>query len=564
MTNFSIRTFAFLFLLTGGSQLAIGQQNAEPDTLKTSVVHTKKGKRTVSEAKRINDQPQVVSDVPPAPKIEYKAQNQQLDQSFQPDPISAPRMKGVPLPNLYRAYAKVGVGNYGTSMADIFVNSLRSREKHLSARYRHFASSGNLEDVGPNAFSQNRLDLFGKKYYKKHTLGGSFIYDRNVVHFYGFDPVEFDTISKGDVRQRFSRIAGQAELQSFYKDSASINHNVQVKAYNLTDLFDANETNVLVDGRMSRYFNQEQFVLDAGFDYNNYKMIGDTQSNGIVFLNPKVVSRGNRWNLTVGLNVMAEFDTESHFHFYPNANFRYKVLGDIIIPYVGITGALNRNSFGTLSKENPFLVSALELRNTNQKYEYFGGVRGAYSSTTSFNFRVAKSKVEDMHFFVGDTLSEVGNRFTIVYDTVTVTHLSGQISHQRSEKLNLLIRGDYFAYDMSSEFEAWQRPNFKLTFTGRYKLNEKLLFEASVFGISGMTARTFNIEDDETYGSGIHGDNLKGVIDVNLGVEYRYTDRLAAFIQLNNLGSVRYNRWHNYPTQRFNVMGGLSYSFWGK
>ena len=564
-----LRSLVFLALLAGWSTATLAQDDIsveDADTIKANpIVVTGQGNRSVAAPKRINDRPQLVNDVPEAPKVNYQTQNRQLNQEFDPEPINAPRMRGVPLPNLYRGHAKVGLGNYGTSMADIHVSSLRSREKHLNARYRHFASSGQLDDVGPSNFSQNRLDLFGKKYYKKHTLGGGFTYDRNVVHFYGFNPSEFDTISKGDIRQRFSKVAGDVELQSFYKDSASINHNIKARGYNLTDLFEANESNVRVDAKLSRYFKQEQFVVDLGFDYNNFKMVGDTQSNGIVFINPKVVSRGDRWNLSLGMNVMTEFDEQSNFHFYPNAQFRYKVLGDIIIPYVGITGGLSRNSFNSLTQENPFMVSAFELRNTNTKYEYYGGVRGAYSATTSFNFQFAKSKLEDMHFFVADSTNGVNNRFTVVYDTVVVTHLSGQISHQKTDKLNLLLRADYFAYNMSNEFEAWQRPNLRITFAGRYQLNQKLLFEASVFGFSGMVARSFDAAGaEESYGSGIFGDQLDGIVDLNLGVEYRYTERLGVFLKLNNLASMRYNRWQNYPTQRFNVLGGLSYSFWGK
>jgi len=54
---------------------------------------------------------------------------------------------------------------------------------------------------------------------------------------------------------------------------------------------------------------------------------------------------------------------------------------------------------------------------------------------------------------------------------------------------------------------------------------------------------------------------LKGIFDANLGLEYRYTKKLSAFINFNNIGAVRYQRWEDYPTQRFNVLGGLTYSF---
>jgi len=46
-----------------------------------------------------------------------------------------------------------------------------------------------------------------------------------------------------------------------------------------------------------------------------------------------------------------------------------------------------------------------------------------------------------------------------------------------------------------------------------------------------------------------------------LGAEYRYTKKLSAFIQFNNIASSPYNKWEDYPTQRFGILGGLTYSF---
>ena len=54
---------------------------------------------------------------------------------------------------------------------------------------------------------------------------------------------------------------------------------------------------------------------------------------------------------------------------------------------------------------------------------------------------------------------------------------------------------------------------------------------------------------------------LDGVFDINLNFEYRYTKKLSAFIQLNNITSSPYKKWDDYPTQRFGVLGGLTYSF---
>jgi outer membrane receptor protein involved in Fe transport len=55
--------------------------------------------------------------------------------------------------------------------------------------------------------------------------------------------------------------------------------------------------------------------------------------------------------------------------------------------------------------------------------------------------------------------------------------------------------------------------------------------------------------------------NLKGVTDVNLGFEYRYNKFLSLYLDLRNVANQRYQRWYGYPTQKFNFMAGLTYTF---
>ena len=54
---------------------------------------------------------------------------------------------------------------------------------------------------------------------------------------------------------------------------------------------------------------------------------------------------------------------------------------------------------------------------------------------------------------------------------------------------------------------------------------------------------------------------IKGYFDANLNIEYRYSKMLSVFAAFNNIGSVQYFNWYNYPGYRFQVMGGATLSF---
>ncbi|MCC6690463.1 MAG: hypothetical protein IT235_02915, partial [Bacteroidia bacterium] len=54
---------------------------------------------------------------------------------------------------------------------------------------------------------------------------------------------------------------------------------------------------------------------------------------------------------------------------------------------------------------------------------------------------------------------------------------------------------------------------------------------------------------------------LKGITDINLGAEYKYSKLFTLFVNFNNIAGFRYYRWDNYPTQRFLILGGLTITF---
>jgi hypothetical protein len=54
---------------------------------------------------------------------------------------------------------------------------------------------------------------------------------------------------------------------------------------------------------------------------------------------------------------------------------------------------------------------------------------------------------------------------------------------------------------------------------------------------------------------------MDNAIDLNLSGKYEFTRKLSAFVQLNNFGFRKYEKWMGYPVQSFNLLGGISYSF---
>jgi hypothetical protein len=55
--------------------------------------------------------------------------------------------------------------------------------------------------------------------------------------------------------------------------------------------------------------------------------------------------------------------------------------------------------------------------------------------------------------------------------------------------------------------------------------------------------------------------NGNPLFDLSLRGEYYFTEKFGAFLGLNNVASVKYQRWYRYPSYGFNVLGGISVRF---
>ncbi len=124
----------------------------------------------------------------------------------------------------------------------------------------------------------------------------------------------------------------------------------------------------------------------------------------------------------------------------------------------------------------------------------------------------------------------------------------------------MILVFDYSIWTMEKEEQQpWHKPGYELILSGVYNLKDKIILNADIFVLGKQFAKVY--ETDTAGAIFIKPKTLKGIADINLSLEYRYTKKLSAFIRFNNIGAFRYERWNNYPTQRFNLLGGVTYGF---
>jgi hypothetical protein len=537
--------------------------NAQTPLPKDSFVVVKSYKPTIASGSRLGFNPTIVDTQKVIQKLDYRFISNQVPVSFDVDPIGAAKIKGEPLTKLYNGYARLGVGNNTIPLGEVYYHNSRSKSHSIGAHLR-YQQNNDIQDYENSSMSNLQATLFGKKFWRSNTLSGTIGYEREGFNYYGF---EIDDTNRGladttDTKQVYHNLSADLSLKSTKQDSFNIRHEIGLQYYRIADLEGLiAENNIVANAKVGKFYGSEYYQVDAFFDFNNGANTLDTINNVLVGLRPQVNSIGEKFRLNVGMGIYVDAINTAKFHFYPIVDFKYNALGDVIVPYAGITGRMQRNNIRSLTRQNQFLSSDIELLNTNYRYEAYAGIRGVISSKLSFNTSLRKLKMDDFAMFVKEDVG-LKNKFILVYDDIEQLQISGELHYQLGEKWRVYLRGDYFGYNAGDEEEVWHMPNYKISLSGVYDLNDKIIVRMDLHQIGEQFAKTYdNISSGVIVADAVSKETLDGVFDANLGVEYRYTKRLSAFINFNNIGSVRYERWQDYPTQRFNVLGGLTYSF---
>jgi len=211
-----------------------------------------------------------------------------------------------------------------------------------------------------------------------------------------------------------------------------------------------------------------------------------------------------------------------------------------------------------VSDQNPWINPIFPLGFTNTKYQVKGGFTGRLDMVLDYNFSVAYADVEDMLFFANIFSSAIpenlGNKFTGIYDNVQLTTVKAEFAWQQNYNLSILLAAEYNNYKMANELKPWHKPIFETKIGAKYQLNPKISLSGELFYRSKVYAKLFE-SDPQNF------TDIDAYVDLNLGGEYHFNDRISAFLQLNNITGIRYYRWYNYPMQRFNAMAGLTFSF---
>jgi len=531
---------------------------------------------TLKDATKIDLRPEPIDTILPELPVRYELLPTKAEIPAKVDSIAAAKLSVMsPQSRLYKGFVKAGFGLYTTPLGELYYDQTRSRKNGFGLHLKHFSSNGGLDDVGPSDYGYNNVDAFYKHFLPDHEASGRFIYDRRRINYYGYasnDSIE-DALNAleapEDYRQQIYNDLGFAgRLRSLYTDSSKIAHDVALEVHSYSNLSKSRETNMRVNATVGMTEGSETYSGDLLIDNNAYlgnlgDALGEFRQNGtLIGLTPMVSTGKAPYMIRVGAGLYIDSQGETTFHFFPKVYAHYSLFDNILVPYVGLEGERQRNSFRSLTRENPWLTGAPRLRNSSKMYDAYAGLRGSFSSDLGFDVRVSKRRTEDMPLYVSVPNKPFGDRMDVVYDQVDVLDLSGELNYRKSEQLSLTARLDVYSYTTKVQQEAWNLPPYALSFMARYDMRSKLILkaEAQFLGKRPAYRVAGPLENGEIVDP-VQQVDLDGFLDLYLGIEYRYNKRLSLFMDLSNLSASKYERWYKHPVQRSLLMGGATYAF---
>jgi hypothetical protein len=529
---------------------------------------------TISDAFKIMLNPAIKDTLDIQLSFNYSIPSRKLVTPFELEPIAPARMRGEPLTRLYRGLVKGGYGNYATPYFEGFYNSLRSNNHQYGVHLKHMSSGGNIPDHGHSAYSDNMAKIYGQRFLGRYTLDADLNYERNVVHYYGFKPEDYesdqvmsdflDSLANKDIRQKFDQISSSLGFGTSHSDSARAHHKYNLGYHWLTDDYNSSEHHAFLKGFFGREIeadpfgmaDRQYFSLDANATFFNSKNQLDTTNTAVASLQPKLWSKFDKFQFYIGVNAAFEIDTTSFFRAYPLVGTEVELIPNRLVAFVNISGGIEKHSMSTLRRINPFMETSSHYQFMNVKSDIGGGVRGAVGEIFGYSLTLQRAVIDNHPFFVNDTSALLNNRFSIIYDDISRFSLRAELMAKFGERFSGRITASLYQYGMTNEKEAWHTPSNVLSAHLKYNIQNKIILTSDVFTRSETYGRMFD-ESGEAFANIAHPFH----VDINFGVEYRYTKLLSVFLNFHNVSNKSIQRWMYYPTQGFNFLGGIAYSF---
>ena len=555
--------------------LTIASYAQEKDSIGTQIVNiVKPYTPTLSDAFKILENP-VLNDTlsPESPPIAYSIFSVPVASTFVPTTGNALKRALVDKETLYNTYLSLALGNYNTALLDFYTARPLDKNTALNIGLHHHSSQGGISNIAlDDNFFNTGLQLAYAKKRRSSDWKAEAGFQHQRYNWYGiYDINAFDqnTINSLEERQNYYDVyvsAAITQRDSYFKEGA-------ITLRRFWDAFNSAEYRMVANPSLAFPIAGERITTKINLDYlygDFNRAYLDTSpihySSLLAGINPSLVILRDDIKVTLGARMVYAFSPDtntSDFFIYPHIDASYNIIKNHLTTYGGIKGDLIQNTYRDFVAENQFLSPTLTITPTDKQYDAYLGFKGKFSGNLGYHIKGTYSVENDKPLFLLNPVTNMpdeaygyGNSFGIRYDDVKTFSFLGALDIDVYKNLNIDIRAEFFDYQTENEPEAWNLPAVKGTVAANYSIGKHWFGSTNIFYVGGRSD-LLDVEgfiDPEI----ITADSY---VDINTQMEYRFNNRLSAFVKLNNILNNEYARWATYPVQGFQALAGVSYQF---
>ncbi|MEY3598195.1 MAG: hypothetical protein RL521_617, partial [Bacteroidota bacterium] len=397
------------------------------------------------DAGKISSNPAIIEQKSKMDKIKFQFLPTASVQAPDPEKIAAAKINVVDkVSNIQKGYIVAGMGNYVTPMVDAHYSSGRNRNGDWGVNLYHLSSNGGVvpdSNAIGSGYSDSRASVYARYFLKNASVQATGNYWRYVSRFYGqtsmptLMPIDSLLLERAGEQQLWQTGNGNLRYDSFSRDSSDMNYHARLNYQRGWGKYGEKEAVYEFQSSLDKLVKTEVFAIDFGAKWNNFESQGfrydgvgmftqegdgafrsRKQNNAVFRIQPSAYTVWRDLRVKVGMGVFIENNSEKPAHFYPMLEMKWSILDGLFLPYAGVKGGVELNTFHALMEQNPFVVSNPRLLNRNNKFEAYGGINGVISSKMGYEAGVNWNMYEHQAFFVNDTSVSYGNRFNVLYD----------------------------------------------------------------------------------------------------------------------------------------------------
>ena len=536
---------------------------------------------SLSEVFKIRDQPKVMDSIGLEKRsVLYTISSVPVASTFIPSKGTAKVLQKKKAMPKYNATFSSAFGNYSNLILDHSAQINLDRKKQVSWLV-HF--NGLLRDLPEPELStiQNSALVHLGYRHNSNTISSlsQISFRTHGQNFYGLrdsisDPI---TLSNIDPKQQLNYLS----IQSQWQWLTMVLKKAAISAHLTTDSFNTNEMELKLNTKFQVSIGSIAISAEPSLRYLNnkfaseyYSMLPSEFSSGTSQLSLSVSSGAKRFKFKFGATGVYGFGDdfeETKIFILPLLDLSFKPKKGNLTPFLKVSGAVNQNSFRSLTSVNPFTAPSITLKNTDIPYAAELGLRTKIVSGWEFSFNGHYQKINKMPLFGNFGYDDqntnyiafrYGNSFEVLYKKVEQIGLDTSVLAAFKNGGSLSLHAKWRDYTLEDDAEPWNLPELQFDFNANIKILQKLFVQSNI-SYWGSRKNSFREYFKlQPLGSATRvSEDLPSFVDADIKITYQLNERWELYAKGENLFNETQLNWANYQVYGTRILLGIRYNF---